>query len=111
MPTMSTYCKAYLLKDLRAFAGWSEPAGYLRTETAETDAGPVDSQRALADDDYVFLHDNLTVSDGIFVDEQVLFSAATPEWQAFCRDTLQFEVPDFEKEHQEQLSAAAAAAQ
>lgn len=72
------YCRAYQLVALRGFPGWSE-------ETAD---------EPLADDSVVFLHDDLTVTRSIWLDEDVVYTAGDPDWATFCRDELGFTVPD-----------------
>jgi hypothetical protein len=81
MAIMGGYCKAYLLKDLEAFEGWSQHARLEAPAAAEA------SERCL------FLQENYTVTDGIFIDENVVFSEVTPSWRAFCQGTLKFEIP------------------
>jgi hypothetical protein len=49
--------------------------------------------RDLTDADYVYLQGNFTVTDGIFIDENVIFDEVTPEWIEFCRNVLGYE-PD-----------------
>ena len=78
MATMSNYCKAYPLRSLRAFAEWNEERASGR-----------------ADDDYVFLQESLVVTGDIFADEDIIYNSVTPAWETFCREVLQFEVPDF----------------
>ncbi len=78
---MRKYCKAYHLKDLRQFSGWTE-----RREENEED---------LSDDDVVYLWDDFTVvRSPIIPDKGLLFDEVTPEWQAFCQESLQFEIPE-----------------
>jgi hypothetical protein len=93
MASMGRYCKAYLLSRLRAFPGWSERAEAARPEPRDGDRGGREEPRPLADDDIVYLQESLVVTDGIFLDEHVLFDRVTPEWEAFCRKDLGFEVP------------------
>jgi hypothetical protein len=50
---------------------------------------------ALDNDGYLFLHENLTVTDGIWLDQKIVFDSVTPEWRQFCKTTLQFEPPSF----------------
>jgi Ankyrin repeats (3 copies) len=76
------YCKAYYLKDLRAFSGWSE---------SQTEDGDV---HTVSDNDVVFLHQDLTVTTSMWHNENVLFNQRTPEWEDFCTAVLQFKVPD-----------------
>jgi len=45
----------------------------------------------LTDADYVYLQGNFTVTDGIFIDENVIFDAVTPEWIEFCRSVLGYQ--------------------
>ncbi len=89
MTMMSGYCKAYYVKQFREFDGWVEAAENL--DTTDTDRGP---RTALADDDYLFLHDTFVVTDGIFMDENVIFEDVSPAWKEFCTDRLAFSVPD-----------------
>jgi len=70
------YCKAYYLKDLRAFDGW--PGG-------DDDLG---------DEDVVFIHQDLTVTRSMFHGEDVLLQDVTSEWEAFATGRLAFKVPD-----------------
>jgi len=82
------YCKAYYLKDLRRFAAWSE-------SRANWKAGAGDAPAAsLADDDVVFLHQDLTVTQSMFHNENVIMGTVTPQWRAFCSSELGFKVPD-----------------
>lgn len=96
MATMGRYCKAYPVARLREFSGWTEnlqnlDPGALDGEESDT-PGP---RHELRDDDYLFLQETYVVTDGIFLDEHVIFDAVTPEWRAFCDATLQFEIPDY----------------
>jgi hypothetical protein len=91
MPVMGSFCKAYALAQMREFKEWAEKPADTKGST-ETDP-----------DRFVYLQENLTVTEGIFLDEQVIFDHVTEEWEEFCKKTLRFEVPDFNREHQEQL--------
>jgi len=90
---MGRYCKAYTLGTLRGFDHWSENAANARTEERERDGAQVLVPRTLTDDSYVFLHETLTVTDGVFLDEHVLFDRRSPEWEAFCAERLEFKPP------------------
>jgi hypothetical protein len=96
MPKMGKYCKAYSIAKLRGFNKWSEKAENVRKEKKYEDGREVEAQRQLTDDDYLYLHEDYTVTDGIFVDENTIFDDVTPEWIAFCKNTLSFEVPTYE---------------
>ena len=82
------YCKAYYLKDLRRFAGWSESRTNWKASADDRAAA------GLADDDVVFLHQDLTVTQSMFHNENVIMGTVTPQWQAFCTTELRFKVPD-----------------
>lgn len=89
------YCKAYHLKDLRQFEGWSEDRINWTDNTDGPEAGNGhDSQAAFADEDVVFLHHDLTVTQSMWRNENVIYQKVTPEWQDFCANTLAFKVPD-----------------
>ncbi|HEX5732138.1 MAG TPA: hypothetical protein VF131_04815 [Blastocatellia bacterium] len=93
MARMGRYCKAYALQDLRAFEGWTENSQNARKEKKQMDGKEVEIQRELADDSYVYLQENFVVTDGIFIDENILFDNTSPEWVDFCKNSLKFEVP------------------
>ena len=79
------YCKAYHLGDLRKFAGWKEG----QTAPDNGDAG-----RGYNDETIVYLHQDFTVTESMMRNEDVIFNDVTPEWEEFCRSSLQFKVPD-----------------
>jgi hypothetical protein len=73
------YCKAYLVRDLRAFVdGGSRPAGLAE----------------LGDDDIVYVHQDLRVTRSMWHGEDVLIGDVTPAWRAFCEGPLGFAIPD-----------------
>ncbi len=94
---MGKYCKAYLLKQLREFPGWAEKPGTVRKEKKTVDGKEVESTRPLEDNDIVYIQENYVVTDGIFKDENIIFDNVTPEWKAYCTDTLKFEMPNYEQ--------------
>lgn len=114
MATMGRYCKAYPVLTLREFSGWKENLQNLRKEKSPAglptkasagrmpkkmspgEAPPVEAPRALSDDDHLYLQENFTVTDGIFIDENIVFDSDTPEWLDYCKNTLMFEVPNYE---------------
>ena len=98
MATMGRYCKAYLLKDLRAFPEWTETSHNARPE-GEGNQGddqdePAKRARQLTDESIVYLQENLVVTDDVFQDEYILFEKVTPAWEVYCRQELQFAIPD-----------------
>ncbi|HEX6037034.1 hypothetical protein [Longimicrobium sp.] len=92
MAEMGNYSRAYLARDLAAFAGWNPDPAQLRPAVSEVDGREVHTPRtALDDEDVVFLQEDFGVTDGIFMDEHVLFADAGPAWRAFCTDVLGFD--------------------
>jgi hypothetical protein len=84
---MGKYCKAYMLPTLREFAGWQENIANARKEN--------DAPRVLGESDFLYVQDNYAVTDGIFIDENIIFDKVTPEWIEFCKTVLKFEIPDY----------------
>lgn len=86
-----SYAKAYLLADLRRFSGWrEEKINWKETIPVEENG----SSRKLSDNDVVFLHEDFTVTQLMWAGENVIFNQTTPEWLEFCKQDLQFRVPD-----------------
>lgn len=94
MSILGKYCRAYPLSLLRQFPGWIEKAENARKIRKEIDGEAVEEARELSDADYVYLHSNFTVTDSIFIDENIIFSGVTPEWIQFCRDVLRYSSHD-----------------
>jgi hypothetical protein len=110
MTQMGSYCKAYYVRDLAAFPGWRPDLRSLRAETREEEGREVEVQRAaLAEDDVLFLQEDFGVTDGIFLDEHVVFADTGPEWRAFCTGVLGF-APAGDAEPESALDAETAAA-
>lgn len=74
MPKVGRYCKAYPVERLRRFEGWDEGGR--------------------AGDDVLFIQEDLTVTEGVYLDEGVVFNRVTPEWEKFCEEQLGFRVPE-----------------
>ena len=93
MASMGRYCKAYLASRFREYPSWSPNIANLRPpESTEENAGELRTE--LKDDDILYLQENLIVTDGIFIDANVVFDHVTPEWSSFCHEQLGFKVPD-----------------
>ena len=88
MSILGKLCKGYPLGELRKFSGWSEKPENARTISLERDGEVVKEVRKLTDEDYVYIQRDYTVTDGIFLDENIIFSEVTPEWVDFCRNVL-----------------------
>jgi len=106
MAKMGRYCKAYLVGDLRAFGGWQENSQNVRPELKEENGREVSVERTLTDDDLLYLQENYAVTDGIFIDEHVVFDQVTPEWMDYCKQSLRFELPDYLPPAEEQEAVA-----
>jgi hypothetical protein len=94
MATMGRYCKAYPASVLRKFSGWKE------RPLAEGAAIPLAPEEGASADEggdvCLFIQENLVVTGDVFKDEHVVFDEVTPEWKQFCKQELQFEVPESE---------------
>jgi len=88
MTILGKYCKGYPLFQLRRFPGWVEKRENARTIRREVKGDVIEEPRELTDADYVYLHGNFTVTDGIFIDENIIFDEVTPEWIDYCRNVL-----------------------
>ncbi|NET30967.1 MAG: hypothetical protein F6K19_03060 [Cyanothece sp. SIO1E1] len=96
MTTMGKYCKAYPIEQFRQFEQWIEKADNARKETKKVDDQDLEVVRELTSDDFLYLQENYVVTDGIFIDENIIFDNITPAWKAFCNNTLKFEIPVYE---------------
>ena len=96
MAKMGSYCKAYPVKRLREFSGWTENKENARKEKLEVDGKEEEVTRELTDESFLYLQENFTVTDGVFIDENIIFDSATPEWIEFCKSVLEFEVPNYQ---------------
>jgi len=96
MATMGRYCKAYAIDQFRKFKGWDEKVENLAPIENDED-GSQQPRTSLADDDYLFLQENYIVTDGIFLDEHIIFDNVTAEWKEFCANDLAFEIPDYKR--------------
>lgn len=70
-----SYCRAYPLRELAAFAGWSRDSS------------------GIAPDAVGFLHEDLRVTAGPSLEDKILFNDITDDWRAFCANHLKFAVP------------------
>ena len=99
MAKMGRYCKAYPVNRFRESSMWKEESQNTRSEKREIEGVEVLALRELTDDDHLYLQEDFTVTDGIFLEENVIFSSVTPEWKTFCTENLKFEVPPVETIH------------
>lgn len=111
MAEMGRYCKAYLASDLKKYPGWKPNLENLRQPEAEKPGEEPEKRTALDDDDILYIQEDLTVTDGIFLDENVLFQDDSDDWKTFCEETLEFAVPEDVKAIGADEEAEAAAAE
>jgi hypothetical protein len=91
---MGSYCRAYYARDFAAFPGWRPDVTQLRPAGAGDDGREAEAPRVTLDDgDILYLQEDFGVTDGIFLDEGVVFTDAGPEWRAFCSGELAFAPP------------------
>jgi hypothetical protein len=88
------YCKAYYLRDLRAFTGWKEQRINWEDGRYNDTEEDLPARTELGDDDIVFLHHDYTVTELVWRNENVLFNDVTDAWKSFCHEQLGFHVPD-----------------
>jgi len=96
MAKMGKYCKAYQITRFREFGERSENRQNARKEKRQVDGKEVDVTRDLTDQDFLYLQENFVVTDGIFIDENIIFDTVTVEWVDFCKQALGFEAPSFQ---------------
>lgn len=96
MSKMGKYCKAYPISKFREFGEWTEDSQNARKEKKQVDGKEVEITRELTDDDFLYLQENFTVTDGIFIDENIIFDKVTTQWVDFCKNNLGFEIPVYQ---------------
>ena len=85
------YCKAYSLGDLRNHSNWSEG----RVNWKEKDAGNNgNANERFTDEKIVFIHQDFTVTESMWHNENVIFNSVDSAWKEFCADSLKFKVLD-----------------
>ncbi len=94
MAEMGRYCKAYLASDFAKYEGWKPDLENLRQPEPDKPDQQPEKRTELDDDDILYLQESLAVTDGIFLDENVLFRDESEAWKSFCEGTLEFAVPE-----------------
>lgn len=97
MPEVGQYCKAYPASLLRNYKHWTENSSNVRKEQKVIDGDVVEIGRILTDDDVLYLQENYVVTDGIFLNENIIFDQVNDEWQEYCKSVLSFEVSSVNK--------------
>jgi uncharacterized protein len=85
------YCKAYHLRDLRAFSGWVEERIDWKVTNQSEQVLP--DHGKFADDMVVFIHQDFTVTETMWHNENVIFNQISESWRDFCQQVLCFRVP------------------
>lgn len=93
---MPKYVKAYPVGMLRRHPGWAASRRAERGPDAEETKEPHVAS-TLDDEEIVYLHEDGTVTRGLFEDD-VVFEGTEPGWLEFCRESLGFQPPDWEAE-------------
>ena len=96
MTTLGKYSKALPLKRFREFVGWKENLQNARKIKKEVHGTIVEVPRKLDESDYLYVHENFHVTDGIFFDENIIFSDVSRAWIYFCENVLGVKFPDDE---------------
>lgn len=84
------YCKAYRLAELRQFPRWSER----RINWKDRDNGDGHSGGNFSGDKIVFIHQDFTVTESMWHNENVIFNDIDADWKEFCANALKFKVLD-----------------
>jgi hypothetical protein len=108
MSKMGKYCKAYPIGRFREYGNWRENSENLRKDRAQNSGAGGEAPGQLTEDDFLYLQENYVVTDGIFIDENIIFDNITPEWINFCVETLKFEAPVYDNEAQQESKAEGA---
>lgn len=91
MAEESAYCRAYPAEELKRFPSWPDEADAALEEAREDVPVPGASGEEEAEEtDVLFLHDDFTVTLGIYHGEDVVFDDVTEEWESWCRGELGF---------------------
>lgn len=93
MATIGKYSKSFPLELLRRFPNWTENSENARKIRMEIDGERIEVPRELTDSNYLYVQQNFTVTDGIFLDENIIFDDVTPEWIDFCINELGVKFP------------------
>jgi hypothetical protein len=89
------YCKAYYMKDFRGYHKWAENKIVQgdHSQDHRTNGGQVEAQTP-TENEIGFLHQDYTVTQSMWHNENVIFSQVTNEWKDYCNAILKFKVPD-----------------
>jgi len=91
MKKIGRFCKAYPVAALCEFKGWNASIG--KEYGANVGEGELVPEAAT---DFLYVHEDYKVTEGIFPEERVVLANPTTEWIEFCRDKLKFAIPSAE---------------
>ena len=91
--TKGSYCKAYLITKFREYKNWHENSENARKEKKTINGKEVEKPHKLTNNVFLYLQENYVVTDGIYLDENIIFDDVTDEWKEYCDNILKFEVP------------------
>jgi len=98
MREVGQYCKAYSVSFLSKYTHWNENfIGNTVKRQKIVNGEVIEEEHILTDNDVVYLQENYTVTDGIFLNENIIFDRINEEWQEYCKSVLNFKVPSMEK--------------
>lgn len=83
------FCKAYQLKELREFPYWLEQSA----DSNGKAKAEQEKETGLTDDKVVFIHQDFTVTESFWHNENVIFDQVSESWRDFCATVLGFRVP------------------
>jgi ankyrin repeat protein len=88
------YCKAYYLRDLKNYSEWNESRINWKKKVNDNGDGNGHPNDSFPDDKVVFIHQDFTVTESAWHNENVIFNQTNTGWKEFCATTLKFKVPD-----------------
>jgi len=88
------YCKAYRLGLLRRYSGWSESPIDRTTKKRSENGDRTGNDGQFTDDTIVFIHQDFTVTEFIWHNENVIFDRLDSGWHDFCTKDLKFSIPE-----------------
>ena len=97
MAIIGKYSKGFPLEQFRRFPNWTENVENARRIRKEVEGDTVEIPRDLTGADYLYLQENCTVTDSIFLDENIIFNNVTSEWIDFCVNELGIKFPGIDR--------------
>jgi hypothetical protein len=89
----SKYCKAYYLRDMRKYPEWNENRINWKKRVDHDGSSNGSQDDPFPDEKVVFIHQDFTVTESAWHNENVIFNQVNSVWKEFCQATLKFKVP------------------